>query len=196
MSPTKVEETVSSAFQYEINKLDKENTKKEASGSGIDKTELEGMSSFFAKILSNPFAQEKDFAKSNDTTDDVSKRNDVKTATTSLDVSESRFSTNSNTSNVSGATEKINVQTEPSSKIAICENATSEKYIPTTDEFQHQVSCISNQEPQQIGTSYAPSIPSPSRYGAIEALDEGDEQREREKWADRTETITRFEHER
>ena len=46
------------------------------------------------------------------------------------------------------------------------------------------------------GLSQTPQpVPSPSRYGAIAALDEGYEIREVERWAERTETITRMEHE-
>ena len=56
-------------------------------------------------------------------------------------------------------------------------------------------SFCSQAETQEDTNKFMPSIPSPSRYGAIEALDIGDEERELERWADRTETITRMEHE-
>ena len=176
--------------------MDKGNTDKVKSGSGIAKTELEDMSSFFQKILSNPFNQEKDICNSNDISDEITRNNDFKTTTTSLDVQKSPFSTNYKISNDSIEKEKLNVQTEPRTDISICENETNTNYFPTTGESPIGVSCISNEESQQNCPRYVPSIPSPSRYGAIEALDEGDEHREQEKWAERTETITRLEHER
>ena len=154
--------------------MDKENTETVKSGSGIAKTELEDMSSFFQKILSNPFSQEKDICSSNDTSDEINRKNDFKTATASLDVPKSPFSTHYKISDNSIEKEKIKVQTEPGTKIAICENETNTNYLSTTGESQIEVSFISNEESQQNCTSYVPSIPSPSRYGAIEALDEGD----------------------
>ena len=48
---SKIEEAISSAFQYEVSKLENKTSEKDGIGSGIDKKELDGMSSFFQRIL-------------------------------------------------------------------------------------------------------------------------------------------------
>ena len=64
MASSKEEEIVSSAFQYEIDKLNSGNVPSEAGV--INERELEGMSSFFKSILANPFSTGKEIIKTVD----------------------------------------------------------------------------------------------------------------------------------
>ena len=75
------------------------------------------------------------------------------------------------------------------------DNQVAEANIQSIQKNLLETPVISFVEKHLNNVRLTPSVPSPSRYGAIAALDMGDEQTEKERWADRTETITRLEHE-
>ena len=187
-----IEETISSAFQYEIGKLDKQPYENDALSSGIDKTELEGMSSFFSKILSNPFNKEKETSNTIKNLDQLRDKTDCGTSNKSLNDPEIKSEKSLDDFE---AVENAILKTEPNKEEEIFANENIVKDTSATIEKLEEItSACKNIE--QSSYSPMPSIPSKSKYEAIEALDEGDEQRELEKWAERTETITRLEHER
>ena len=185
---SQIEQTVSSAFQYEITKFENEASENGSSGASIDKKELEGMSSFFQRILANPFNKESEKDGKDEKVEDVK---DCKTATLSLD-------------NPNNTNEKISNETEFFENVESTielnkEKETSEDQRKLNKTFDNTENSNEMSNTFNTGINYAvdlPAIPSPSKYEAIEALDEGDEQKEIEKWAERTETITRLEHER
>ena len=192
MVHSNIEETISSAFQYEIGKLDKLASENDGSSSGIDKTELEGMSSFFSKILSNPFNKEKEASDMVKNLDQLDDKTDCGTSNKSLNDAEIKSKKSLDDLQASG---DVVLKIEPNKEEEISENENIKKDTSATIEIVEEISSASNNI-EQSSYSPMPSIPSKSKYEAIEALDEGDEQRELEKWAERTETITRLEHER
>ena len=192
MVHSNIEETISSAFQYEIGKLDKQLSENDASSSGIDKTELEGMSSFFSKILSNPFNKEKETSNTVKNLDHLDDKTDCGTSNKSLNDAEIKSQKSLDDLQ---ASEDVVSKIEPNKQEKISANENIIQDTSATVEKLEEISSASNNI-DKSSNSPMPSIPSKSKYEAIEALDEGDEQKELEKWAERTETITRLEHER
>ena len=192
MVHSNIEETISSAFQYEIGKLDKQLSENDASSSGIDKTELEGMSSFFSKILSNPFNKEKETSNTVKNLDHLDDKTDCGTSNKSLNDAEIKSQKSLDDLQ---ASEDVVSKIEPNKQEKISANENIIQDTSATVEKLEEISSASNNI-EKSSNSPMPSIPSKSKYEAIEALDEGDEQKELEKWAERTETITRLEHER
>ena len=192
MVHSNIEETISSAFQYEIGKLDKQASGNDALSSGIDKSELEGMSSFFSKILSNPFNKEKETSNTVKNLDQLDDKTDYGISNNSLSDAENK---NHKSLDDLNSSEDVVLKIEPNKEKEISANENIEKGTSASVEILEEISSNSNNI-EQSSYSPMPSIPSKSKYEAIEALDEGDEQRELEKWAERTETITRLEHER
>ena len=186
---SKIEETISSAFQYEVSKLKNEASEKDSTGAGIDKKELEGMSSFFQRILTNPFAKESEINSKDEMVENV---NESKLNTITVDNADDEGEKNSESTQ---ASEKIELDTKPENKMEDSEDEKKLNYNEI-EEKVNEGTCKSDVGENSKYTCDLPAIPSPSKYEAIEALDEGDEQRELEKWAERTETITRLEHER
>ena len=142
------------------------------------------MSSFFEKILANPVTTRKDFAPiSNDIQKPIEEVKDV--TITMEDAKEDDIIMTPKASQSNGTrNDTIQVDNQAASANIQCTQKTRLKtpVIPTVEKHLNNV-------------KVTPSVPSPSRYGAIAALDLGDEQTEKERWADRTETITRLEHE-
>ena len=187
-----IEETISSAFQYEIGKLDKKASENDGPSSGIDKTELEGMSSFFSKILSNPFNKEKEASNTVKNLDQLDDKTVCRTSDKSLNDEEIK---NQKTLNNFQASDDLVLKIGPKREKETFVKANIVKDTSATVEKSEEISSACNNIELSINSPSAP-IPSKSKYEAIEALDEGDEQKELEKWAERTETITRLEHER
>ena len=190
LEQSKIEDVISSAFQYEISKLENKASEKDAAGTGIDKKELDGMSSFFQRILTNPFSKESEIDKKDETVENI---NESTLATITKDNAEDARERNSDSSQ---ASEKIKLDTKPEKEMEISEDETKSSNVNEIAEKEDEEICNSDIGESSKYTCDLPAIPSPSKYEAIEALDEGDEQRELEKWAERTETITRLEHER
>ena len=192
MVHSNIEETISSAFQYEIGKLEKQSSEKEASTSGIDKSELEGMSSFFSKILSNPFNKEKETSNTVNNLDQLDDKTDCGTSNKSLNDEEIK---SLKTLNNFQTSDDLVLKIEPNREEETSANENIVKDTSAIVKKPEEISSACNNIELSINSPNAP-IPSKSKYEAIEALDEGDEQKELEKWAERTETITRLEHER
>ena len=166
----------------------------------INKDDIDGMASFFKNILSNPITSTQENAVKNESMADdkeaVDKPTDDKLIESSAE----------------------SMRTSLTSEI-LRTSWNSEEHKPGTcltalkthvTQHDHRLNCSQTSSPNQTissktmsddfilhqgKTHYRPEIPSPSRYGAIAALDEGDENKEAERWAERTETITRLEHE-
>ena len=181
----KNDKIVKSAFEYEISKLQTTGEEKiTADKVSIDRSELEGMSSFFEKILANPLSVRKDFTQiSNDIQKPIEEVKDVTIAMEDAKEDDiimvSKEGQNNGTRN---DTIQVDNQLAHENIVSIQKNLLETPVIPSVEKHLNNV-------------KVTPSVPSPSRYGAIAALDMGDEQTEKERWADRTETITRLEHE-
>ena len=185
---SKIEETISSAFQYEVSKLENEACEKDSAGAGIDKKELEGMSSFFQRILTNPFTKESEIVSKDKMVENLE---ESKSVTTTEDNADDEREKNSDSAQASET-----IDTNPGKEMEVSEDEKKLNNICEIAEKVNEGTCESDIGENSKYTCDLPAIPSPSKYEAIEALDEGDEQRELEKWAERTETITRLEHER
>ena len=174
---------VKSAFEYEINKLKTMGDEKiTAEKISIDRSELEGMSSFFEKILANPLSARKDVAP---ISSDIEEPVEVKDVTIAMEPKEDNIRM---TPKDSQSNETRNHTTQVYDRVAEANIHNNQKDLLETP-------VIPSVEKHLNIVKVTPSVPSPSRYGAIAALDMGDEQTEKERWADRTETITRLEHE-
>ena len=179
----KNDQIVKSAFEYEISKLQTTGEEKiTADKVSIDRSELEGMSSFFEKILANPLSVRKDF---NPISSDIEKPievKDVKIAMNTKDDNDVMTSKDCQRNGIRNDSLPVDCQVPHANIHSIQKNLLETPVIPSVEKHLNNV-------------KVTPSVPSPSRYGAIAALDMGDEQTEKERWADRTETITRLEHE-
>ena len=187
---SKIEETISSAFQYEVSKLENEACEKDSARAGIDKKELEGISSFFQRILTNPFTKESEIVSKDKMVENLK---ESKSATITVDNADDETEQNSEGAQ---ASEKIESEPKLEKEMEVSEDEKKLNNICEIAEKVNDGTCKSDIGENSKYTCDLPAIPSPSKYEAIEALDEGDEQRELEKWAERTETITRLEHER
>ena len=176
---------VKSAFEYEISKLQTTGEEKiTADKVSIDRSELEGMSSFFEKILANPLSTKKDFSPiSNDIQKPVEEVKDF-----TITMEDAKEDDIIMTPKDSQSNETRNHTTQVCDRVAEANIHNNQKDLLETP-------VIPSVEKHLNSVRVTPSVPSPSRYGAIAALDLGDEQTEKERWADRTETITRLEHE-
>ena len=140
------------------------------------------MSSFFEKILANPLSARKDF---NPISNDIEKPievNDVKMVMKTKEDHSMKTSKDIQSNKTTTDTLTVDSQVPQENIRSIQKNLLETPVISSVEKHLNNVKVTS-------------SVPSPSRYGAIAALDMGDEQTEKERWADRTETITRLEHE-
>ena len=152
------------------------------------------MSSFFQKILSDPLSNGKGIGNVAGRFKKASTNEDGKHVLKSS-VTDATNTNVSLTGEHNGKERKLENGTVTTKNVGEELSENYSRLIQIQHSTNIKIPCIPNLGPHNNSIKDLPSIPSPSRYGAIEALDIGDEERELERWAERTETITRFEHE-